>query len=88
MQKINETIRLLRKRQDVLPRPPLLIIHKPLVRPRSDCVKNLYAQTFSSYFQQKVESIQSCTSAGSSKGKLHQELGLEVILNRTWCREL
>ena len=90
MQKINETIRLLRKPQDVLHRPPLVIIHKSFVRPRLDldCVKNLYAQTYNSYFQQKVESIKSRTGAGSFKGKLHQELGLEAVLNRSWSRKL
>ena len=78
--KISKTIGLLRKLQNILPRPALLTIYKYFIRPHLD-----YG----------VESIQynaalALTGAirGSSREKLYQELGLESLQLRRWYRKL
>ena len=56
--KINKTIGLLRKLQNLLPRTTLIKIYKAFVRPHLDYGDILYHQAFSLSFQQKLESIQ------------------------------
>ena len=56
--KINKTIGLLRKLQNLLPRTALIKIYKAFVRPHLDYGDILYHQAFSLSFQQKLESIQ------------------------------
>ena len=86
LNKVNKTIGLLRKLQNTLPRPSLLIIYKSLIRPHLDYDDVIYGQAYNASFQQKVESIQfyvavryTLNSAirGTSKEKLFEELGLE-----------
>ena len=93
--KINKTIELLRKLQNVLPRAALIRIYKPFVRPHLDYDDILYDQVFNLFFQQKLESIQygvclAITGAirGTSREKIYQELGLESLQSRRWCRKL
>ena len=93
--KINKTIGLLRKLQNVLPRSALTTIYKAFVRPHLDYGDILYDQAYNMSFHEKLESIQyraclAITGAiqGSSKEKLYQELGLESLQLRRWYRKL
>ena len=93
--KINKTIGLLRKLQNILPRESLLTIFKSFVRPHLDYGDVVYDQSYTNTFHQKMESIQynaalAITGAirGSSREKLYQELGLESLQQRRWYRKL
>ena len=93
--KVNKTIELLRKLQNILPREPLLIIYKSFVRPHLDYSDVIYDQHYNNSFHQKLESIQynaalAITGAirGSSREKLYEELGLESLKQRRWFRKL
>ena len=95
MNKVNKTIGLLDKLQNILPREPLLTIYKSLVRPHLDYGDVIYDQHYNNSFHQKLESIQynaalAITGAirASSKEKLYQELGLESLKQRRWFRKL
>ena len=55
----------------------------------------IYDQTFNILFQQKMETIQfnaalaiTSTIRGSSREKLYQELGLEILQQQRWYRKL
>ena len=93
--KVNKTIGLLRKLQNILPRRSLLTIFKSFVRPHLDYGDVIYDQSYNNTFHQKMESIQynaalAITGAtrGSSREKLYQELGLESLQQRRWYRKL
>ena len=93
--KICKTIGLLRKLQNILPRPALLTIYKCFIRPHLDYGDIIYDQTYNLSFHQKLESIQynaalALTGAisGSSREKLYQELGLQSLRLRRWHRNL
>ena len=93
--KISKTIGLLRKLQNILPRPALLTIYKSFIRPHLDYGDIIYDQAYNLSFHQKLESIQynaalALTGAirGSSREKLYQELGLESLQLRRWYRKL
>ena len=90
-----KTIELLHKLQTLLPRAPLITIYKLFNRPHLDYGDMIYDQTFNMSFQQKMETIQynaalAITGAirGSSKEKLHQELGLETLQQQRWYRKI
>ena len=93
---VNRTIGLMRKLQSVLPRITLVTIYKAFVRPHLDYGDILYDQAFNNSFHDRlVESIQynAClviTGAirGTSREKLHQELGLEPLRHRRCYRKL
>ena len=81
--KINKTLGLLRKLQNLLPSSALITISESFVNPHLDYGGTLYDQAYMS-FHQKLESIQynaclAITGAiwSTPKGKLYQELGLE-----------
>ena len=93
--KVNKTIGLLRKLQNILPRGSLLTIFKSFVRPHLDYGNVIYDQSYNNTFHQKMESIQynaalAITGAirGSSREKLYQELGLESLQQRRWYKKL
>ena len=93
--KVNKTIGLLRKLQNILPRESLLTIFKSSVRPHLDYGDVIYDQSYNNTFHQKMKSIQynaalALTGAirGSSREKLYQELGLESLQQRRWYRKL
>ena len=93
--KTSKTIGLLRKLQNILPRPALLTIYKCFIRPHLDYGDIIYDQAYNLSFHQKLESIQynaalALTGAirGSSREKLYQELGLESLQLRRWYRKL
>ena len=93
--KINKAIGLLRKLHNILPRSPLLTIHKTFTRPNLDNSYVIYDQTYNTAVHQKLKSIQ-CNSAlaitgvirGTSKEKLYNELGLEILEKGNWYRKL
>ena len=93
--KISKTIGLLRKLQNILPRPALLTIYKCFIRPHLDYGDIIYDQDYNLSFHQKLESIQYNAALvltrairGSSREKLYQELGLESLQLRRWYRKL
>ena len=92
---ISKTIGLLRKLQNILPRPALLTIYKCFIRPHLDYGDIIYDQDYKVSFHQKLKSIQynaalALTGAirGSSREKLYQEVGLESLQLRRWYRKL
>ena len=93
--KINKSLGLLRKLQNLIPRSTLITICKASVRPHLDYGDMLYDQANNMTFHQKLESIQfnACLAlTGSirdtSKEKLYHELGLESLQLRRWYRKL
>ena len=93
--KISETIGLLRKLQNIVPRPAPLTIYKCFIRLHLDYGDIIYDQAYNLSFHQKLELIQhnaplTLTGAirGSSREKLYQELGLESLQLQRWCRKL
>ena len=80
--KVNRTIGLLRKFQQVLPRPSLITIYKAFIRPHLDYGDVIFDQAFNNSFHQRLESIQYNAALaitgvvrGTSKEKPFQELG-------------
>ena len=93
--KINKTMGLLRKFQQILPRSTLLTIYKTFKRGRLDYADIIYDQAYNSAFHDKLESDQynaclAITGAirGTSTEKVYQELGLEFLKSRPWFRKL
>ena len=87
--KVNRTIGLLRKFQQVLPRPSLITIYKVFIRPHLDYGDVIFDQAFNNSFHQTLESIQYNTALAitgairaTSKEKLDQELGFESSQSR------
>ena len=83
---ISESLGLLQKLQDMLPRSALITIYKALVRPYLDYGDILYYQAYNMSFHQKLESNQNnlCltitgATRGTSKKTLCQELGLKSL---------
>ena len=58
LNKVNKTIGLLRKLQNILPRRPLLTIYKSFIRPHLDYGYVIYDQHYDNSSHQKLESIQ------------------------------
>ena len=92
--KINKTIGLIRKLQNLLPRAAL-ITYKAFVRPHLDYGDIIYDQAHNASFHQKLESLQynaclAITGAirGSPREKLYQELGFESLQQRRRYRKL
>ena len=91
LNKVNKTIRLLRKLQYLLPRSTLITLHKSFDRPHLDYGDILYDQTNGSSFHEKLESIQynACLAIRSSlKEKIYQELGFESLRVRRSYRRV
>ena len=91
LNKVNKTIRLLRKLQYLLPRSTLITLHKSFDRPHLDYGDILYDQTNGSSFHEKLESIQynACQAIrGSLKEKIYQELGFESLRVRRSYRRV
>ena len=55
LNKVNKTIGLLRRLQNILPRSVLLIIYKSLTRPDLDYGDIIYDQAYNASFHQKLE---------------------------------
>ena len=93
--KINKTIGLIRKLQNLLTRTALTTLYKTFVPPHLDYGDIFYDQAHNASFHQKLESLQynaclAITGAirGSSREKLYQELGFESLQQRRWYRKL
>ena len=93
--KINKTIGLIRKLQNLLPRSALITLYKAFVRLHLDYGDILYDSARNESFHLKLEFIQynaclAITGAirGSSREKLYQELGFESLQQRRWYRNL
>ena len=93
--KISKAIGLLRKLQNILPRPALLTIFKCFIRPHLDYGDIIYDQAYKLFFHQKLESIQYSSALTltrairiNSREKLYQELGLESLQLRRRYRKL
>ena len=94
LKKVSKTIGLLRKLQNKLPRPPLIIIFKSFIRSHLDYGDNIYDQTCDVSFH-KLESIQYNAALaiievirGASREKIYRELVFESLVSRRWCRKL
>ena len=61
--KVNRTIGLLRKFQQVLPRPSLINIYKVFIRPHLDYGDVIFDQAFNNSFHQRLESVPAITGA-------------------------
>ena len=84
--KINKTIRLLRKLQNLLPRTALITVYKTFVKSQFDNSDILYDQAFKLSFHQKLKSIhyRACLAMtgairGTSREKIYQGLDLESL---------
>ena len=93
--KVNKTIGLLRKLQDILTRTLLITIFKSFIRPHLDYGDIIYDRAYNTSFHQNIESIQynaalAITGAvrGVCREKLYQELGFESLQQRRWYRKL
>ena len=93
--KVSKTIRLLRKLHHILPRSPLLTFYKSFIRPHLDYGGIIYDQAYNASFHSKPDSIQynatlAITGAvrKTSKDKLYDELGWEILEKRIWYRKL
>ena len=91
--KVNKTIGLLRKLQDILPRTSLISIFKSFIRPRIDYEDIIYDRACNTH--QNIESIQYNAALaikgavkGTSREKVYQELGFESLKQRRWYRKL
>ena len=95
VKKVNTTVALLRKFQNILPRSALLTISKCFVRSHLDYGDIIYDEAFNNSFHQKIESLQynaalAITGAirGTSREKIYQELDLESLQQRRWYGKL
>ena len=93
--KVNKTIGLLRKLQNILPRSALLTIYKSFIRPHLDYGGIIYDLAYNASFHQKLELLQYnvCLGItggirGTSSENLYEELGLEYLQLRRWFRKL
>ena len=93
--KVNKTIGIIQKLQNVLPRSALITIYKSFIRPHLDYGDLIYDKAFNESFHAKLESLQynatlAITGAirGSSSEKVYEELGLETLKSRRWYRKL
>ena len=93
--KVNKTIGIIRKLQNVLPRSALITIYKSFIRRHLDYRDIIYDKAFNESFHAKLESLQynatlAITGAirGSSSEKVYEELGLETLKSRRWYRKL
>ena len=89
--RINKTIGLIRKLQNLLPRSALITLYKTFVRPHLDYGDILYDQARNESFHLKLESIQynACLAiTGAIPEKLYQELGFESLQQCRWYRKL
>ena len=95
LNKVNETIGLLRKFQLTPTRHSLITIYKTFIRPHLDYSEVIYDRAFNESFHQRLESIQynaaiaiTGTIRGTSLEKVFQELGLETLKSRRWSGKL
>ena len=95
LKKVNKTVPLLRKFQNILPTSALLTIYKRFVRAHLGYGDLIYDQVFNNSFHRNIESLQynialAITGAirRTSRETIYQELGLESLQQRRWYRKL
>ena len=95
--KVNElfTMSLLRRFQQVLPRPCLITIFKTFIKPPLDFEDVVFGQAFNNSLHQRLESIQQKSALAitgvigrTSKEKLYQELTFQSLQFRRWFLKL
>ena len=93
--KVNKVLGLLRKVRILLPKTTLITIYKAFIRSHLDYGNVPFNQVFNNSFKEKPESIQysACLTLpvairGKPKEKVYEELGLESLQERRWCRKL
>ena len=77
LNKVNKTIGLLRKLQNILPRSALLTIYNSFIRPHLDYRDIIYDQAYSASFRQKLELLQydACLAiTGAIRGTSREKL--------------
>ena len=79
----------------ILPRANLLTIYKAFVRPHLDYADIIYDKPDNESFKDWVEKVQynaalpiTCAIGGTSRERFYNELGLESLADRRWCREM
>ena len=92
--KVNKTIGIIRKLQNVLPRSTLTT-YNSIIRPHLDYGNIIYDKEFNESFQDKLESLQYNTTLArtgvirkSSTEKIYDELGLESSKSRRWYKKM
>ena len=85
----------IKRLRDILPRDSLVIIYKSFIRLHLDYGDVIYDQQNNDSFTDKIEYLQykaflAITGAiqGTSRECLYNELGLESLSSRRWCRKL
>ena len=93
--KVNKTIGIIYKLQNVLPRSALLTIYRLFIRPHLDYGDMIYDKAFNDSFRTKLESLQynaTLVIIGAiirfSTEKIYKELGLESLKSRLWYRKM
>ena len=95
--KVNElfTMSLLRRFQQVLPRPCLITIFKTFIKPPLDFEDVVFGHAFNNSLHQRLESIQQKSALAitgvigrTSKEKLYQELTFQSLQFRRWFLKL
>ena len=95
--KVNElfTMSLLRRFQQVLPRPCLITIFKTFIKPPLDFEDVIFGHAFNNSLHQRLESIQQKSALAitgvigrTSKEKLYQELTFQSLQFRIWFLKL
>ena len=92
--KANKGTGILRKSYNVLPRNFLIKIYKSFIQPHLGSGAIISDQPENEIFCKKIESVQynaalAITGAiqGTSREKLHKELGLETLKSRRWLKK-
>ena len=87
LNKVNKTIVLLKNLQNILPRGPLLTIHKSFVRPHLDYGDAIYDQQCNNSFHQKLESTQynaALAITGAIRGSFREKLYKMLVSLWEW----
>ena len=89
LNKVNNTIGLLRKLQNILQRSALLTKYKTLIRPHVDYGDIMYDRSYNASFHQKLELLQynACLAIiGAIRGTLKEKLYTELVLKSLQLR--
>ena len=93
--KINKTIGLLRRLQNLLPRSALITIYKAFVRPHLDYGDIIIEEAYNASSHCSLELFQynACLAitealSGTPEEQPYQELGLESLQLQRWLRKL
>ena len=92
--KVNKTIGITCKLQNIFPGSALLTIYKSFIRPHLDYGDRIYDKAVNKSFHAKPKSLQynatltiTVTIRISPTEKIYQELGLESLKSRRWYRK-